>query len=299
MRQSVDNQCAALGGGNGAGVGGQTVGLNRIDVGNAGELVYLGDEEHAEKLMGEAVQVGEAAHDLTHGHLVEQNGALVESAAVTVLLVGLGGENEVLCDVAEYIIDEQMAHAQVGAAQTHDVLIHEAVAAEVGDHPAVVQCAVERGNEVLGEGHKEHAPHTSPLIEVICGVLDAAPLTADGGHGALAVEAAEALLTVEDAILLAGGVESHEILVLALGTLEVGLNIIYTILTKLLPVGSLEEIPSNAADLFEVLPLLRPVDLIFAFPEFRIRILYLFLLCHYALPSSLWIRLISRDSTKA
>ena len=249
--------------------------------------------------MGEAVQVGEAGHDLAHGHLVEQDGPLVEGTAVAVLGVALGGENEVLRNVAEHIVYEQMAHTQVGAAQTHDVLVHEAMAAEVGDHPAVPQRAVERGDEVLGEGHEEHAPHTRPLIEVVCGVLYAAPLTAHGGHGALCVQAAEATLTVEDAVLLALCIESHEVLIFALYTLAVRLEGIDPALTKGFPVGRFEHVPEDAADFKQIFLLLVPVHLVFGLPKLGIRVLYLFLFSHYSLPSSLWMRLISRDSTKA
>ena len=299
MRQRVGNECAALRGRNGAAVSGQAEGLNSVNVRHAGELVYLGDEEHRQQLVGEAVQIGEAGHDLTHGHLIEQDGSLVEGLAVAVLLIALCGEHEVLSNVAEHIVNKQMAHAEVGAAQTHDVLVHEAVAAEIGDHPAVVQSGVESGDEVLGEGHQQHAPHACPLIEVISGVLDTAPLTADGSHSTLAVQAAETALTVEDDVLLVLGVESHESLELFLDALAVGLRVLYAVKPELLPVGSLEHVPCYGADFLEVLPLRFPVYLVLAAEKLGIRVLYLFLLSHYALPSSLWMRLISRDSTKA
>ena len=146
VRQRVGNECAALRGRNGAAVSGQTEGLNSVNVRHAGELVYLGDEEHRQQLVGEAIQIGETGHDLTHGHLIEQDGSLVEGFAVAVLLIALCGEHEVLSNVTEHIVNKQMAHAEVGAAQTHDVLVHEAVAAEIGDHPAVVQSGVEGGD---------------------------------------------------------------------------------------------------------------------------------------------------------
>ena len=299
MRQSVDDQCAALGRGHGAAVSGQAEGLNSVYVGHAGQLVDLRDQEHCQQLVGEAVQIGEAGHDLTHGHLIKQDGPLVESFAVAVLLIALCGEHKVLGNVTEHIIYEQMAHAQVASAQAHDVLVHEAVAAEVGDHPAIVKGGVECGDEVLGEGAEQHGPHAGPLVEVICGVLYTAPLTANGSHSALAVEAAETALTVKDDVLLVLRIEGHESLELVLDAGRVGLCVFNAVLTELLPVGGLEKIPGNTAELLKVFPLSLPVDLVFAPEELRIRILYLFLLSHYALPSSLWMRLISRDSTKA
>ena len=90
VRQSVDDQCAALGRRNGAAVSGQTEGLNCIDVRYAGELVDLGDEEDGQQLVRNTEKIGETGHDLTHGHLVEGHEHLVELRAVTVLAVSLG-----------------------------------------------------------------------------------------------------------------------------------------------------------------------------------------------------------------
>ena len=191
-----------------------------------------------------------------------------------------------------------MAHAQVGAAQAHDVLVHEAVAAEVGDHPAVPQRAVHGGDQVLGEGAEQHAPHLGPFPEVVGGVLHAAPLAADGGHGALAVQTAEAALAVDHAVPFFLVVQGHKVGILALDALAVGLEAVDEALADVFPVGFLEHVAEDAEHFLQVLALLLPVDIIFGFPEFRIGELNLFL-CHYLIPSSLWMRLISRDSTKA
>ena len=296
--QRVDDQGAALGGRHRAGVGGQAVALNGVDVRDADELVDLGDQEHRQQLMRDAQQVGEAGGDLTHGHFVEGEEHLVELFAVAVFAVGLGEEDQVLRDVAENLEGDLMAHAQVGAAQAHDVLVHEAVAAEIGDHPAVPQRAVHGGDQILGEGAEQHAPHMGPFPEVIGGVLHAAPLAADGGHAALAVQTAEAALAVDDAVPFLLAVQGHEVLVLALDALAVGLEDADHVIAELFPVGLLEHLAEDADDFLQVLALLLPVDIIFGFPEFRIGELNLFL-CHYLIPSSLWMRLISRDSTKA
>ena len=283
--QCVDNQSAALGRRNRAGIGGQTEGLDCIDVRYAGELVDLGDEEDGQQLVRNTAQIGEACHDLTHGHLVKGHEHLVKLLAVTVLAVSLGQKNEVLCNVAEYIVDKQVAHAESAAALTHDVLIHKAVAAEVGDHPAVVQSTVECGNEILGEGHKEHAPHTSPLIEVVCSVLNAAPLTTYGCHCALGIQSAKSLFAVKDSIELALLVECHECIVLFLDALCIHLQGVLPAVFESFPVGLFEHLVENAATNLQVFPLLLPVDVIFCLKKLRIGIFRS--LSHYLLPSSL------------
>ena len=189
-----------------------------------------------------------------------------------------------------------MAHAQVGAAQAEDVLIHEAVAAEVRHHPAIVQRLVHSRDQVLGEGHEQHAPQTSPFIEVIDRVLDAAPLTTHGAHGAVAIQAAEVTLTVEDEVDLILHRGSREGLVLFFDTVTVGNENVLPALTELFPVGLLEHVPEDAADQFQVLCLSSPVHSVFRFEEFRIGIFHL---AHYLAPLSLWIFLISRLSTNA
>ena len=164
-------------------------------------------QEHRQQLVRDAVQGREAGHDLRHGHLVDQNELAVELVTVAVALIALGENDKVLSDVAVDAVGELVAHAQVGAAQAEDILIHEAVAAEVRHHPAIVQRLVHSRDQVLGEGHEQHAPQTCPFIEVIDRVLDAAPLTTHGAHGAVAIQAAEVTLTVEDEVdlVLHGG----------------------------------------------------------------------------------------------
>ena len=296
MRQGVDNECAALGRRHRAGVGRETEGLDGVDVRDAGELVDLGDQEHRQQLIWDAGHGREARHDLAHGHLVKQHDLTVELVAVAVALVALGEQDEVFRHVAEDAVDQLVAHAQVGTAQAQDVLVHEAVAAEVGHHPAVVEHHVHGRDQVLGERAEQHAPHAGPFIEVVGGVLDAAPLTADGAHGAVAVEAAEVTLTVEDEVNLILHRGSREGLVLFFDTVTVGNENVLPALAELFPVGRLEHVPEDAADFLQVFALCGPVHIVFCLEEFWIGIFHL---AHYSAPLSLWIFLISRLSTNA
>ena len=178
-----------------------------------------------------------------------------------------------------------MRHLECATAQTHDVLVHKSVAAEVGDHPAVVQSTVECGNEVLGEGHQEHDPHTSPLIEVICGVLDTTPLTANGCHCALAVQTAEASFTVEDNILLVCCIKCHECSILFFYTIGKSDCVVLLTLKEFVPISLFEHFCEDFHAGHEVLALLLPIDIIFSLKELGIGILRF--LSHYLLPSSL------------
>ena len=89
MRKSVDDERAALGRRNRAGIGRETEGLDGVDVRDAGELVDLGDQEHRQQLVRDAIQGREAGHDLRHGHLVDQNELAVELVTVAVALIAL------------------------------------------------------------------------------------------------------------------------------------------------------------------------------------------------------------------
>ena len=162
-----------------------------------------------------------------------------------------------------------------------------------------MQSTVDCGDEVLGEGHKEHSPHTGPLIEVICGVLNAAPLAADGCHCALGIQSAKSLFTVEDCVELALLVECHECIVLFLDAGCIRLQGVLPAVFECFPVGLLEHFIEDAAADFQVFPLLFPIDVVFSFEKLGVRIFRS--LSHYFLPSSFAfrIRLISRDSTKA
>ncbi len=297
----VQHQRAALGGRDRAGIGRQAEGFDRVDIGHADQLVDLGHQEHRQQLVRDAEQIGEAGHDLAHRHLVEGDELLVELLAVAVFLIGLGDEHQVFGDIAEDIVDQQVAHAQVGAAQTHDILVHEAVAAEVRDHPAVVQGGVERRDQIAREGREQHQPHSAPLVEVIGRILDAAPLAADRGHGALAVETAEVLFTVDQQVLPLFRRHRHDRVKFLFDAAAVVLEVVGHLLADGLPVGLFEHFTEDAHDLHEVFTLGLPVDVVSAFPERGIREFHSFLFCHYAIPSfcSLWMRLISRDSTKA
>ena len=159
------------------------------------------------------------------------------------------------------------------------------MAAEVGYHPAIPQRGVECGDKVLGEGHKEHTPHARPLIEVVRRILDAAPLTADGGHCALAVETTKVLFTVEDEVNLFLGACIHECFIFVRYAFAVGLEAVDGVLLELFPVGLLNELPCDAAELFKVFPLLLPFYIILRAEEFGIRVFRSFR--HDYLPSSL------------
>ena len=148
-----------------------------------------------------------------------------------------------------------------------------------------MQSTVDCGDEVLGEGHKEHSPHTSPLIEVICGVLNAAPLAADGCHCALGIQSAKSLFAVEDGIELTLLVECHECIVLFLDALSVHFKGVLPTLLEGVPVGLLEHFIEDAAADFQVFPLLFPINVVFSFEKLGVRIFRS--LSHYFLPSSL------------
>ena len=178
-----------------------------------------------------------------------------------------------------------MAHAQVAAAHTHYTLVHKAMAAEVGHIPAVIKHTVEGGDQVLGEGHQEHAPHTRPLIEIVGGVLDAAPLAADGGHIAGAVQAAQAPFTVDYAVNLVGRIQGHESLVFFLHALPVGLDFSELRLAEGLEVSLLEHVDDDGANFLQVLDLVAQLHIVLCLPEGRVGIFRTS--CHYLLPSSL------------
>ena len=284
VRQRVNDQSAALGGRHRAGVCRQAVGLDRVDVRHAGELVDLRNEEDRQKLERDARHVREARHDLAHGHFVEQNDLLAQRA-VAVFGVALGEQNEVLSNVAEDIENQKVRHLECAAAQTHDVLVHKAVAAEVGHHPAVIEHAVHRRDQVLAEGHQQHAPHAYPFIEVVSGVGNAAPLTADGRHGAILIQAAETLLTVEDRVdllLLGAGLERFQFFLDAVYRV---LAVLHAGLTPGFPVGLLEHIPEDPADQLQVFGLRLEIHVILHLEEFRIGVFRS--LSHYFVPSSL------------
>ena len=298
MGQRVDDQRAALGGRHGAAVSRQAEGLHRVDVGHAGQLVDLGHQEHGHQLIGDTQQVGEAGHDLPHGHLVEQNDLLVQLGAVAVLLVALGQKHQILRHIAEDVVGHQVAHAQGVAALSHGVLVHEAHAAHVGDHPAIPEGGVQGGNEILGEGAQQHAPCFQPAGEVDKRALHAAPLTADGGHVALAVQCAQLLLAVEQQILPLGAGHAGHGSGLPRHAVHVVKEVILLLLAEGLPVRLLDELQRDGADLLQVGGLRLPVHLRSGAEECGVGE---FLLVGHQLapPFCLWIFLISSDSTKA
>ena len=296
--QGVDDQCAALGGRHGAAVGGQAEGLHRVDVGNAGELVDLGDEEHRHQLVGDTQQVREARHQLSHGHLVEQHHLLVQLAAVAVLFVALGEEHQVLRHVAEDVIGHQMAHFQSVAPLPHGVLIHEAHAAHIGDHPTVPERGVQRGDQILGEGGQQHPPDLQPAGEVDEGALHAAPLPADGGHVALAVQRTQMLFAVFQQLHALRAGHGGDGLCLALHTRHVVQKVILLLGGKRPPVRLLEQLKGDGAELLQIGGLRPPVHLRLGAEKFGVGE-FLLASHQFAPPFSLWSFLISSDSTNA
>ena len=108
-----------------------------------------------------------------------------------------------------------MAHLQRPATLAHGILVHEADAADVGDHPAVVKRGVQGGDQILGEGAQQHAPHLQPAGKVDGGALQTAPFAADGDHVTLAVQVAQTLFAVQQQILPLGAGHGADILDLA------------------------------------------------------------------------------------
>ena len=296
MRQSVDDQSAALGGGHGAGIGGQAEGFHRVNIRHAGQLVDLGHQEHRHQLIGDAQQIREARHDLAHGHLVEQDHLLVQLGAVAVLLVALGQEHQVLGHIAEDIVDQQVAHLQGVAPLAHGVLVHEADAAHIGDHPPVVERHVQGRDQVLGEGAQQHTPHPQPFLEIIGGVGHAAPLAAHGDHVALAVQGAQVLFTGFQQVQPFGGGHGGDGPGLADHPADIVLDVGLLLGGEGLPVGLLQHIPDDAAHFLQVPALCLPVHVVLGPEELGVGEFHL---CHYLVPPFFWMRLISRDSTKA
>ena len=296
--QGVDDQRAALGGGHRAAVGGQAEGLHRVDIGYAGQLVDLGHQEHGHQLIGDAQQVGEAGHDLAHGHLVEQNDLLVQLAAVSVLFIALGEEHKVLRHVAENVVGHQVAHFQSVAPLPHGVLVKEGHAAHIGDHPAVPERGVQRGDQILGEGGQQHPPDLQPAGEVDEGALHAAPLPADSGHIALAVQVAQPLLTVEQQVLALGAGHTGDGFGLPRHAVHVVQQVVLLLFAEGLPVGLFDKVQGDGAHFLQVGGLCLPVHLGLGAEEFGIGE---FLLVSHQLapPFCLWSFLISRDSTNA
>ena len=149
MRKSINNKRTAFGGRYRAGIRRQTEGLHRVNVRNAGQLVNLGNEEHRHQLIRNTDQIREAGHDLSHRHLIEENNLFIQLFAVAVLPVTLGQKHQIFRHIAENIINHQMGHLQIAAAQAHRILIHKADTAHVGDHPAIPEGRIQRGNQVL------------------------------------------------------------------------------------------------------------------------------------------------------
>ena len=298
MRKCVDYQRAAFGRRHRAGISREAEGFHRIDIRHTGELVYFGNEEDRHQLIRNADQVREACHDLAHRHFIKEDDLLVQLSTVAVFLVALGQENKVFRNIAEDIIDHQMAHLQCAAALTHDVLIHEPHTAHVGNHPAIPEGGIQSRDQVLGEGGEEHAPHPQPFLIVVSGVLHTAPLTAHCCHGTFAVKLAEALFSVNQEVFSLFGRHSHHGFEFFRDTAPVILEIIQAVIPEFFPVRLLEHVDNNAADFQQVFSLLFPVHIVFCAEECGIRI-FDFCSGHQFLPPFFWMRLISSDSTNA
>ena len=194
-----------------------------------------------------------------------------------------------------------MAHFQGVAPLAHGVLVHECHAAHVRDHPAVPEGGVQGGDQILGEGAQQHAPGLEPAAEVDKRALHAAPLAADGGHVALAVQVAQALFAVFQQVhaLLAG--HGGHGLGLALYPGQIIQQVVLLLLAEGLPVGLLQQLQGDAAHLLQVGGLGLPVHLGPGPEEFGVG--EFLLVSHQRAPPfclwALWSFLISRDSTNA
>ena len=188
--------------------------------------------------------------------------------------------------------------SDVVLAQTlaHGVLVHEADAAHIGDHPPVIERHVQGRDQVLGEGAQQHAPRPQPLLEVIGGVGHAAPLAAHGDHVALAVQGAQVLFTGFQQVQPFGGGHGGDGLGLADHPADIVLDVGLLLDGEGLPVGLLQHIPDDAAHFLQVPALCLPVHVVLGPEELGVGEFHL---CHYLVPPFFWMRLISRDSTKA
>ena len=190
-----------------------------------------------------------------------------------------------------------MAHFQGVAPLSHGVLIHEAHAAHIGDHPAIPERGVQGGYQVLGEGCQQHTPDLQPAGEVDEGALHAAPLPADGGHVALTVQGAQMLFAVFQQIHALRTGHGGNGLGLAGHTGHVVQQVILLLGGKCLPVRLLQQVEGDGAELLQVLSLLLPVHVVPCAEELGVG--EFLLLSHQWAPPFLWSFLISSDSTKA
>ena len=104
------------------------------------------------------------------------------------------------------------------------------------------------------------------------------------------------ILENNDVQLLIPGVAHEGLIFIDRAVAEV-LPALHQMLAEGGPIGLLGHILADAHNFLDVLRLCLPVNVVLRVEELRARILRSFR--HYFLPSSLWMRLISRDSTKA
>ena len=236
MRQGVDDGAAALAGGHRAGVGGQAVALDRVDVGDADELVELGDQEHRDELIRYADEARETGHHLGHRHLVEQHELAVDLVVAADAAVGHQQRGDDVLDVAVHVGEQQAVHGDGPAAVAEGVAVEERDGGEVGAEPAVLKEAEGDAHRVAHD-HLEHVgPEDEPVLEVAGGGLDALPLAAREGDGALLIQAAELALAVYEAVPLLSRREGDEVADLALDALLVHAHLVELLFLDVLPV---------------------------------------------------------------
>ena len=78
MRKRVYYQSAALRRRYRACISRESEALYSVDIRYACELVDLGYQEYRHQLIRDTQEIRESCHDLSHGHLVEENDFLVE-----------------------------------------------------------------------------------------------------------------------------------------------------------------------------------------------------------------------------
>ena len=172
-----------------------------------------------------------------------------------------------------------MRHLQSAALLTGCVLVHEAYAAHVRDHPSVVECRVERRDEVSAECHEQHEPHLAPSVEVVSRISRASPFSSYRDHVALAVELSESPLSVEEHFLEFCRAHLCSLLELESASCEIVSASLDLLHAEAFFVCFLEHLNADLSDFHQVLSLRLEVHVVFSAPEYRIRIMELSLSC--------------------
>lgn len=171
-----------------------------------------------------------------HRHLVEQHELAVDLVVAADAAVGHQQRGDDVLDVAVHVGEQQAVHGDGPAAVAEGVAVEERDGGEVGAEPAVLKEAEGDAHRVAHD-HLEHVgPEDEPVLEVAGGGLDALPLAAREGDGALLVQAAELALAVYEAVPLLGRGEGDEVADLALDALFVHAHLVELLFLDVLPV---------------------------------------------------------------